>query len=843
MKLLIKQFFFSAFVIVTLINLSCIRQPVSEKEIDENWQFAQTGKNQWHKATVPGVVQTDLLTNRIIDDPFFGDNEQKLQWIGESDWVYKTTFTVDDELLESDHIELVFNGLDTYAGVILNGKPLLKANNMFRKWTADCKDRLKTGDNTLIVRFESPLMQDSVQASKLTYKLPDSRAFTRKAPYQYGWDWGPRFITMGIWKPVYLRTWKDARIENIRIVQDSVTKDTAYYTSFFEIESSVAQDGFLSVFDDDQNEIINKVRVKLTPGTAEYPVTFYVDNPKLWWTNGLGKQNLYHFRFLMQTNHSIDEKHRRIGVRTLELVQQPDSVGESFYFRLNGVPLFAKGANYIPQDNFLPRVTPSRYAKIIQSAVDANMNMLRVWGGGIYEDDRFYNLCDEKGILVWQDFMFACNMYPGDTAFLNNVQIEAEQQVKRIQYHPSLALWCGNNESDEGWHNWGWQKSLGYSKKDSTEIWSGYLNLFEKILPDVVDKFSPGTSYIPSSPRIGWGHKEAMYEGDMHYWGVWWGEEPFEMYEEKVGRFMSEYGFQGFPDIKTLRACLDSSDMMLDSKALQNHDKHPRGLELINSYMKREYKVPAAFEEYDYVSQLVQAYGVTKAIEAHRRAKPYCMGTLYWQLNDCWPVISWSGVDYYNRWKALHYFVKEAYKPVLISFEKENDSLLVYIVSDEQRPYDANLELKIFDFEGEKLWSRTISVEIAKNSSTVCYKTKTDDLIKGMNPANIILNAKVVWKELQLAEKNFYFALPKDLKLPEPEITTNIKETPDGYKIIIASGKLAKNVYLSIDDEGFFTDNFFDILPGSFKVVQFKTGKEIEGFGEKLKISSLKEVK
>ena len=835
-----KRIPFFWILMIVVVNFSCIRRPVSEKELNKNRQFSEIGKSDWHKADIPGVVQTDLLANKLIEDPFFGDNEQQLQWIGETDWIYKTTFQADEELLKNDHIEIVFTGLDTYADVFLNGQKVLTTDNMFRKWTVDCKGKLKTGNNELTVKFYSPLKIDSVKASKLPYKLPDSRAFTRKAPYQYGWDWGPRFITMGIWKPVYLRTWKDARIENIRIAQDSVTKDSAFYTSYFEIESSLEQDGFLSVFDDDENEIINKVRVRLEPGIKEYPVTFYIDKPELWWTNGLGKQKLYHFRFLMQTNYSIDQKHRRIGVRTLELVQQPDSIGESFYFRLNGVPLFIKGANYIPQDNFLTRVTANDYTKTIQSAADANMNMLRVWGGGVYEDDRFYNLCDEKGILVWQDFMFACNMYPGDTAFLNNVEKEAEEQVKRIQYHPSIALWCGNNESDEGWHNWGWQKSLGYSKKDSIEIWSGYLNLFEKILPEVVGKYSPGISYIPSSPRTGWGHKEAMYEGDMHYWGVWWGEEPFEMYEEKVGRFMSEYGFQGFPDIRTLRACLDSADLRLDSKALRNHDKHPRGLKLINTYMRREYRVPDDFEKYGYVSQLVQAYGVTKAIEAHRRAKPYCMGTLYWQLNDCWPVISWSSVDYFNRWKALHYFVREAYKPVLISFEKENDSLRIYIVSDEQKAYQANLELKLTDFEGHKLWSKTIPADIEKNSTGIFFRTGIKDFIKGAEPDRIVLSAKVIWKELPLSEKNYYFALPKNLNLPEPGLTKNIKTTPGGYRIILAADKLAKNVYLSIDEDGFFTDNFFDIMPGGHKVVEFKTDKDIHGFKEKLKVRTLR---
>ena len=825
-------------ILIASTLIACIRQPVQKLELNQNWQFKQTGTEEWFPAKIPGCVHTALLDNGIIDDPFFADNEQKLQWIGKSDWEYKTVFFADDKLLENEHVEFVFEGLDTYAKVYLNDSLLRSANNMFRKWDVDCKEFLIFGKNELLVKFESPITKDSFNAAALPYKLPDSRAFTRKAPYQYGWDWGPKFITQGIWKPVYLRTWNDARIRNIHIVQDSIVNETAWLTSNFEIESSKEQDCFLTVIDKDKLEILNKIRVRLTKGTQLYPITFNIKNPKLWWTNGLGDPFLYRFKFRIQTNGSIDEHPEKIGIRTIELVQQPDSIGESFYFKLNGVPVFMKGANYIPQDNFPSRVSEKKYRQTIQAAVDANMNMLRVWGGGIYENDIFYDLCDENGILVWQDFMFACNFYPGDDAFVENVKQEAIEQVKRLRNHPSIALWCGNNEVDEAWFNWGWQKSLSYSDRDSIEVRSNYLKIFEKLLPEVISEYSPYFPYfpyIPSSPKIGWGHEEAMTEGDMHYWGVWWGEEPFEMYKEKVGRFMSEYGFQGFPDLQTLDSCLLSEDLNLASPALLIHQKHPRGMELIRKYMEREYNTPEKFNDYVYVSQVVQAYGIKTAIEAHRRAKPYCMGTLYWQLNDCWPVISWSSVDYYNRWKALHYFVKKAYGEFLISFEEKNDSLKIFVVSDKLQSVNAELDLKIMCFDGEEHWSDKQVVEIAANSSSIYYVKQ----LTGFSKNDHLFSVRLIANKKILASNIYYFLPVKDLQLTEPNIQKEIVKTEHGYRIILKTDKLAKSIFLSVDGDGFFSDNYFDLLPGEDKQITYISERATDSFERELKVISI----
>ncbi len=820
-------------VIFAFILVSCHKDNTHKLELTENWQFKQHSSKTWLPAKVPGCVHTDLLDNEIIDDPFFADNEQKLQWIGKSDWEYKTSFYA-QELLDFDRIGLVFKGLDTYADVYLNDSLILKADNIFREWVIDIRDLINPERNDLYICFYYPERIEKDKAAQLNYRLPDERGFTRKAPYHYGWDWGPKFVTAGICRPVYLRGWNKVRIENIQIIQNELKGDTAKLTAVFEIESAQDQKAGLSVISAD-NKTVAKSKILLFEGIKTYSLNFSIPQPKLWWLNGLGDQHLYELGFEVETKNVRDKVSEKIGLRTVELIQDSDSVGSSFYFKVNGQAVFMKGANYIPQDNFLTRVTDEKYQQTIQSAVDANMNMLRVWGGGIYEKDIFYDLCDENGILVWQDFMFACNMYPGDEPFIENVEQEAIQNVKRLRNHPCIAIWCGNNEVDEGWVNWGWQKSLSYSDRDSIEVRSNYLKVFEDLLPDVVGEFDPQRAYWPSSPKTGWGHKEALYSGDMHYWGVWWGEEPFEVYEQKVGRFMSEYGFQGFPDLRTLDSCLLPGDLILSSPALLNHQKHPRGMVLIQKYMEREYNVPDSFEDYIYVSQLVQAYGIKTAIEAHRRAKPYCMGTLYWQLNDCWPVISWSSVDYYNRWKALHYFVKKAYREFLISYEEKNDSLYVFIVSDKQQSINAELDLRIVSFDGEESWSEKQVVDIAANSSSIHFVKE----VTGFSNSDHLFSVRLISNEKVLASNIYYFLPVKDLQLPEPNIQKEIVKTEKGYRIILKTDKLAKNVFLSIDGDGFFSDNYFDLLPGEEKRITYIPERVDVSFERELKVISV----
>ncbi len=811
---------------------SCQKSGVEKFSLDANWKFKQTSSNDWLSANVPGCVHLDLLHHEKIKDPFFGNNEEKLQWIGETDWEYKTVFNGED-VLNNDRVDLVFEGLDTYADVYLNDSLILTVDNMFRTWELDVSYLVNPGKNELYIRFNAPGKIEKEKATQVGYKLPEARGFTRKAPYQYGWDWGPTFITSGIWRQAFLRTWNNARIKDVQHIQNTLSQELAKYTAVCEIESTRDQKGNFQLKTD--GKILAERPLILNKGINMVNLPFEIENPEIWWPNGLGEQPLYEIECVLNTRSSNDTYTSKIGIRDIELVKEKDQIGESFYFRVNGEPVFMKGANYIPQDNFPSRVTDEKYRQTLQTAIDANMNMLRVWGGGIYEKDIFYELCDEMGILVWQDFMFACNMYPGDKAFVDNVKQEAIQNVMRLRNHPCIAIWCGNNEVDEGWFNWGWQKSLGYSESDSLEVWNNYVKVFEELLPEVIDQYDHQRPYWPSSPKKGWGHEQALYFGDMHYWGVWWGEEPFEVYEKKVGRFMTEYGFQGIPDVKTLQASLNDGDLKLESENLLNHQKHPRGMELIQMYMERDFNVPQKFEHYAYVSQLVQAYGIKTALEAHRRAKPNCMGTLYWQLNDCWPVISWSSVDYNNRWKALHYFTRDIFEDYLISFEEKDESLSVFVVSDKLEESEGKLELKLGDFEGHVTWKESNEIEIPANSSQI-YFTRA---FGGFDKSSYLLNVRLTIDGTEVAEDNHYFLPIKDLQLPAPKIEKELVRTKEGYLIKLSTDKLAKNVYLSAPEEGFYTDNCMDILPGETALIEFLTKDPVPDFANGLKILTL----
>ena len=802
-------------------------------EIDTGWQFKNEKDTLWMPAAVPGTVHTDLLKAGMIDDPFYRDNEKNLHWIERETWVYRTRFDLDERLVDKRHLQLVFEGLDTYADVTLNGIPLLRADNMFRVWKADIGSIVRAGDNLLEITFLPAVVADSVKASKVGYRLPDTRAYSRKAPYQYGWDWGPRFVTCGIWRPVKVEGWNGTKIGSCQIAGQEISDTVARVDFVVDIEGDVsgADDRTkveLSVIKDGKEVVRRQVEVPAGQRKVNVPVT--VNNPELWWCNGLGNPSLYRFEVvLLSGNRMLDRMKGDFGIREIELVREKDSIGESFYFKLNGRPVFMKGANFIPMDSFLPRVSQDDYDELLEMAVDANMNMLRVWGGGVYPGETFYNLCDRKGILVWQDFMFACNMYPGDSAFLENVKQEVRDNILHLRNHPSLALWCGNNEIDEAWHNWGWQKSLGYSARDSAEIWHSYLKVFNEIIPDAIRELDPGRPYHPSSPTIGWGHSESLRIGDMHYWGVWWGKKPFEASRKKVGRFMSEYGFQGMPPMSTVKKFTLPADRKIGSEVMQVHQKHPWGTQLIQQYMERDFVVPDDFEDYIYVSQLVQAYGIRTAIEAHRRSMPRCMGTLYWQLNDCWPVTSWSSVDYYGKWKALHYFAKEAYDEMLVSPVVEGEDVCVYIVSDKPDDLSAALKMKLVDFEGNRIWKRDTNILVRGNSSTMVFRMPVNDLLREGDSTRVVFVAGMSEDDGSVWSNLLYFSPPKSLDLPVANPDIHTAKTNSGYEIEVSTDRLIKNLCLDLPGiEGRFDNNFFDVLPGDTVKVLLKTDEIID---------------
>ncbi|MCX5753884.1 MAG: glycoside hydrolase family 2 protein, partial [Candidatus Krumholzibacteria bacterium] len=668
----------------------------------------------------------------------------------------------------------------------------------------------------------------------------------------YGWDWAPRFVTSGVWRPVRVRAWDGARITDFRIVQKRVTPASAELTAVFEIEASSIRKVSLSVLRD--GRIVASADAELVPGPNAVSIDYYMQEPELWWPNGLGEPNLHDFLGEMRDGGLVvDRASRRIGLRTIELVRDGDEKGESFYFRVNGVPVFMKGANFVPMDSFIPRVAADRYESLVASAAGAGMNMLRVWGGGAYESDLFYDLCDDHGILVWQDFMFACAMYPGDSAFLANVREEAAGVVKRLRNHPCLALWCGNNEIDEGWHNWGWQRQYGYSEADSARIWNDYVKLFHELLPEIVAEMDLGAAYWPSSPGRGRADPRSLTEGDSHYWGVWHDGETFEAFREKVPRFMSEFGFQSFPSLATIARFARPEDRRIDSAVMLSHQKHPRGNEIIRAYMERDYRAPRDFESFAYVSQLLQAEGMKTAIEAQRRAKPFCMGSLYWQLNDCWPAASWSSIDYEGDPKALHYFAREAFGEVLVSPVVEEGVLSVYAVSDRADAMEGVAILKLLDFAGNVIWIDSRRISVDANSSISFFGSGVKFLLRG-RPGNAVVFCAELWESGELLSRNLlYFVPPRELDLqpagaasPGERISgsnlsvRSMSRVEDGYSISLCARTLVKNLCLSVEGhEGFFDRNFFDMLPGSCETVLFITDEDIYNFNAALKMKSL----
>ena len=818
-----------------------------------NWQFRASDEQTWLPAHVPGCVHTDLLKNGRIQAPFVGTNEKALQWIDKRDWEYRTTFDVLAERLASNKLELVFEGLDTYADVYVNDKLVLSADNMFRTWVADVKSYVQAGGNMLRIVFRSPIEEGLRKLEECGIHYPASNddsaigglgdkkvsVFTRKAPYHYGWDWGPRFVTSGIWRNVKLRGWSGLRLSDVYIRQDEITASGAKLTAVVEVESEQESEITLNVGTEDL-DWSGSFRVQAGVQTVELPLV--IASPKLWWSRGLGDQSMYTFKAAVSAGGvALANRSVRTGLRSVKLIRKPDAKGSSFYFEVNGIPVFAKGANHIPNDSFATEVTEERYRHEIASAAESNYNMIRVWGGGIYEQDTFYELCDEYGILVWQDFMFACSMYPGDQAFLDNVREEAKDNVRRLRNHPSIALWCGNNEIDGAWAQyneeggWGWKKLFTTEQRE--KMWSDYEAIFHRLLPDVVEAMAPDIAYWPSSPMQAITNDASQHagsdtpSGDIHFWEVWHAQEPFENYKTNIGRFMSEYGFQSFPELKTVRTFAGEADMALDSEVMLHHQKNGRGNFLIKDYSDRYMKDAKDFASFLYMSSVLQAEGMKTAIEAHRRAKDYCMGTLYWQINDCWPVASWSSMDYYGRWKATQYYAKRSYREVLVSIDQEEDRLSFHVVSDSLSPVDGTLGWKWIDFSGEVLKTGIAPARVAANSAGIVLELSVSELLEGGDPNRSVVVAELRVGGSVVETKEHYFAYSKFLELSDPGIAVREVEGSNGTSFELSAKSLAKQVWLQSDEEGIFTDNFFDLVPGLPRTVQFlKRGEGGQAF-------------
>lgn len=839
------------------------------KNLDSAWEFRAIHSNgkadveTWHPAQVPGVVHTDLLRNGLIPDPFKSDNDAHLQWIGLTDWEYRTSFQVEPSTLQREHLELVFDGLDTLADVYLNEKPILHADNMFRRWRVAIKPVLRPGANALRVVFHSPISDMLPRVKALPYGLPSVTAristneqniatapYTRKAPYQYGWDWGPRYVTQGIWRPVRLEAWDALRIEDFHIRQDRIAKDSASVTAEVEIEAAQATTATLTVeYVSASGKVSNAGAhtAQLSAGTNHVEIPIAIAAPELWFPTGYGRQDRYRFSASIQLGSGKAARAEvTTGLRSIELRRDADQWGKAFTFVLNGIPVFAKGANVIPFDSFPTRVTAARQRQILVSARDAHMNMVRVWGGGHYQSDEFYDICDELGILVWQDFMFGGDMVPGDTSYQENVRQEAIQQIKRLRNHPSMALWCGNNEAEMGWHDWPEYQAFkaSVSPEVRERIWQDYVILFQDILKGVVTQYAAPVPYWPSSPSSNFEEKPGnQRNGDMHSWGVWHALAPAETYTHDFPRFLSEFGFQSFPEMRTIRSFATAGDLDIRSATMQAHQKNTGGNERILTYMLREYREPKDFSSFVYLSQLLQAETVKVGAEHLRRQRPRSMGSLYWQLNDCWPTASWSSIDYFGRWKALQYYARRFYDEVLVSPYAHDNAVDIYVVSDKIEPLMGKLQVKLLDFRGNTLLEQTKQVSIPALSSAIYVSLDKRDLLAKGDPRRSFLTFNLVIEGKSVSRNIMFFDTARSLELPvAPRIEATIGKSGDGYTLTLLSSSLARTVAVSFGDlDVQMSDNYVDLIPGEPVSIRLETTSSLAQLKGALKTMSLTE--
>jgi beta-mannosidase len=831
--------------------------------LDKGWQFRQvaTGQNVengWLPATVPGDVHLDLLANKKIPDPFYRDNEAKLQWIEKESWEYKLNFDVTPGMLSRSNVDLVFDGLDAASEVYLNGAQVLEANNMFRVWRVPAKAHLHAGKNELRVLFPSP----DTAAEKVAATDPwqpktktAEKTYIRKAAYEYGWDWGPIFVTSGIWRPTRLEAWDKVRISDFAIQQRDVSKEVAHIDAQVELEASSAGTATVSIeYTADGKPVTLTSKASLHAGHNVIDIPAEITQPRLWYPAGYGKQSLYEFTAQVSVGgQPVVERKVKTGLRSVVLHRERDKWGRSFEFVVNGIPVFAKGADVIPFDSFPNRVTTADYRRILESARDANMNMIRHWGGGYYETDEFYSICDELGIMIWQDFQFGNDWQPGLYSWKQNVKAEAEDQVRRLRNHPSVALWSGNNETEVA-IMWGGREKLPADVR--YQMWQDYLTVFSGILNRVVARFNPETPYWPSSPsadyetswptgavinyeKIG----ENFETGDMHDWSVWHGRVPFSDYEKHHWRFVSEYGFQSFPEMRTVEAFTTPEDRAsIFTPVMLAHQKNDEGNSIIHDYLLKDYAEPKDFASFLYVSQVLQAEGIKIGAEYFRRSRPETMGSIFWQLNDCWPVASWSSIDYYGRWKALQYYARRFYAPVLVSPHVEDGSVKVYIVSDKTEIKPASLRVKLMDFDGKILLDETKAVDVTPLTSMVYLDWPLKKLSDAgaADTSRVFVLAELSAGKEELSRNLTYVAPVKEIHLKPAALKVETTGANGVYKIRVSSPVLARSVYLAFGSlDVSVSDNYFDLLPGEAVEITAKSKATLEALKAELKAVSL----
>jgi len=820
--------------------------------LDHGWQFRQitstpqNAESGWLPATVPGDVHLDLLANKKIEDPFYRDNESKLQWIENASWEYRDSFDVTPTLLARSNVDLVFDGLDAAAQVYLNGSQVLNADDSFRVWRVSAKAYLHAGSNLLRIVFPSPIAAAQLVAALDPWQprtKVEPKTYIRKAAYEYGWDWGPRFVTSGIWRPVRIEAWDKARIADFAIRQRDVSKAVAHIDAEVEVEASSNSPAQISVeYAGSTAPVTLSKLVVLHAGTNVIDIPIEIRQPKLWYPAGYGDQPLYEFSANVSiAGQTAEKRTAKIGLRSIVLDRHLDQWGRSFQLIVNGIPVFAKGADVIPFDSFPNRVTTANYRRILESARDANMNMIRHWGGGYYETDEFYQICDELGIMVWQDFMFGNDWQPGTYNFKLTIESEAEDQVRRLRNHPSIVVWCGNNETEE---------ALGWAPRDQLplevkyQMWQDYLTEFSGILNRVVERLDAETPYWPSSPSSDYEELSSKYQsGDAHLWDVWHGRVPFSTYETHNSRFVTEYGFQSFPEMKTIEAFTQPEDRTgIFTPVMLAHQKNNEGNAIIHDYLLKDYPEPKDFASFLYVSQVLQAEGIKIGAEHFRRSRPETMGSIFWQLNDCWPVASWSSIDYYGRWKALQYYARRFYAPILVSPHVEGSSVKVYIVSDKIGAQPATLRVRLMDFDGKVLLESNQNVSIDSLASKVYLDWSFAKLAQSgaADTSRVFVVADLTSANIQLSRNLTYLAPTKEVHLKPAQLAVDTTGANGKYTIRITSPVLARSVYLSFGLlDASVSDNYFDLMPGETREITATSAASIDALKAQLHVISL----
>ena len=791
--------------------------------LNGQWELHQTGDSQTYHATVPGCVHTDLLALEVIPDPFYRDNELQQSWIGETDWTYRRSFTVDTDLLAHSVVNLRCYGLDTIATIRLNDTEIAKAENMFRTYEFDVKPYLVVGENIIEIEFKSPMQyvrqMDATHGEMAGWVEPmrvNSGGWIRKEPCNFGWDWGPKMPTSGIWRDIELVAFDTARLSDVLILQDHADDNAtlAVKLSAENVSNAKLTASVIVSFEGDIVAEAHNIPLGDDATTAE----LNIENPNLWWVRGLGEQPLYDVQVKLcdDTNQQLDVIDKRIGLRVLQLETPDDEWGQAMYFTCNGVKFFAKGANWIPISPYPAEPSYDDFVMFIKAAADANMNMLRVWGGGVYEEDIFYDLCDEYGIAVWQDFVFACGTYPANNDnWLANVREEARQNVQRIRHHASLALWCGNNEIEQGMMNLEWENTVG---------WDEYNLLFVTTLGDIVNEYDPQRSYWRASPNSPNNPRDPFdsTEGDTHLWEVWHGKQPFEWYRSRPDRFCSEFGFQSFPEPATVYEFTAPEDRNITSYVMEHHQRSEIGNGTIIHYMLDWYRLPNGFDNMVWLSQILQGMAMKYAVEHWRRNMPCTMGTLYWQLNDMWGAPSWASVDWRGRWKALHYMAKRFHSELMVSGveDMQANTVDIHVTSDKQADIDATIVYTVTDANGREVTSGEIEATVNANTNTHIQQLDFSEQVEQFGKRNLLIWLELFIEEHLVSDNLVLLSRPKHIDFSDPQIRMQIQATHDNmYDVTLTSHAPALYTWLELPDAK-FSDNFVDLQPNRGKSIR-----------------------